>query len=217
MALSSFNFGRVYKHTHTHSLTHLTHSHTHKIAKKQKQNKNRYLTEEDLVRRHVRQQEILISRMRESTAARDGDSIGGGVTADGGNGKSRDPVTQSVIIMDLNGLSLRPDMRGMSIFKACLKIDRSYYPERLYRLFIINEPWVFKPLKAILWPFLDAVTKQKFRVLGSDYASELLEIIAPDQLPVEFGGTLECKGMKWGDGCVPVWRPYEPSHPTGEE
>ena len=56
---------------------------------------------------------------------------------------------------------------------------------------------IFTPLWAIIRPWLDPVTRDKFRVLGSNYQSELLEVIDAENLPVEYGGTCKCEG-----GCV---------------
>ena len=66
----------------------------------------KHLTQDDLVRRHIRQQEIARQRMRESAAA-----LGR-------------PVEKQVCILDMAGLSLAPDTRGLAVFKRCMKIDQ---------------------------------------------------------------------------------------------
>ncbi len=55
--------------------------------------------------------------------------------------------------------------------------------------FIVNAPWVFKPIWALARPFLNAKTAAKFHILGSNFAPTLLEYIDPSELPVEYGGT----------------------------
>lgn len=92
---------------------------------------------------------------------------------------------------------------------------QAYYPETLGELFIINAPWVFTPLWAMVRPWLDPVTAAKFHVLGSKFQKQLLEVIDADQLPVEYGGTCRCTDMRWGDGCIPKQLPYVP--PDTEE
>src|SRR4051812_16518040 len=42
-------------------------------------------------------------------------------------------------------------------------------------------------------PFLQ-VTVAKIRILGYDFKKELLEQVAPENLPEEFGGTCRCDG-----------------------
>jgi hypothetical protein len=99
------------------------------------------------------------------------------------------PVTQQTIIMDMKGLSLRPDSRSTKIFRDTVDIDQNYYPERLCNLFIINAPWVFKGIWHVLKPWIDPTTREKFHIYGTDYRDALLEFIDSDQIPVEFGGT----------------------------
>ena len=55
-------------------------------------------------------------------------------------------VQQMVVIMDLKGLSFKPDSAAMNAFKDTMKMDQDHYPERLGDLFIINAPWVFSGL-----------------------------------------------------------------------
>lgn len=73
-------------------------------------------------------------------------------------------IEQQTIILDLKGLSLRPNSAGLAVFKECMRIDQvgmasplrrlvfllfthrnpfaqDYYPERLAQLFIVNAPW----------------------------------------------------------------------------
>eukprot|EP00042_Codosiga_hollandica_P012941 m.29452 g.29452 ORF g.29452 m.29452 type:complete len:256 (-) comp40552_c0_seq2:137-904(-) len=141
----------------------------------------KYLTAEKLIRRHIRQQEIATSRMAKSSARL---------------GRN---VDRQFIILDLAGLSMVPNSTGMDVFKECTRIDSNHYPETLEHLFIINAPWIFKPLWAIIKPWLDPVTRAKFHVLGSDFQSALLEHIDPAQLPPAYGGTCNCPG-----GCLPT-------------
>ncbi len=91
--------------------------------------------------------------------------------------------------MDLANLSFKPDKHAIPIFKQTINIDSNFYPERLGAFFIINAPWIFKSLWALVRPWLDARTQRKFHVLGSDYAARLREFISEDQLPEEYGGT----------------------------
>eukprot|EP00045_Choanoeca_perplexa_P005508 m.46610 g.46610 ORF g.46610 m.46610 type:complete len:339 (-) comp13160_c0_seq2:10-1026(-) len=129
------------------------------------------LTPADLVTRHIRQQAIALSRLEDSSR------------------RMKKPVEKQVILLDLKNLSLRPDSVGLSIFKECIRIDQAFFPERLECFFFLNSPWIFRPLWAIVRPWLDPVTKRKFHVLGSKYQEELFKLIDKDQLPPEFGGT----------------------------
>eukprot|EP00730_Choanoeca_flexa_P000013 TRINITY_DN10004_c0_g1_i1.p1 TRINITY_DN10004_c0_g1~~TRINITY_DN10004_c0_g1_i1.p1 ORF type:complete len:353 (+),score=38.44 TRINITY_DN10004_c0_g1_i1:87-1145(+) len=129
------------------------------------------LSPELLITRHVRQQAIAMRRLQDTSK------------------RLGRPIEKQVVIMDLKNLSLRPDSVGLSIFKECIRIDQNYFPERLECFFFLNSPWIFRPLWAIVKPWLDPVTKRKFHVLGSKYEEELFKVIDRDQLPAEFGGT----------------------------
>ncbi|KAJ8534398.1 hypothetical protein K7X08_016126 [Anisodus acutangulus] len=73
------------------------------------------------------------------------------------------------------------------------KVDNSYYPETLHRMFIDNASSGFKK---ILWPaaqkFLDAKTIGKIQVLEPKSLDKLLEVIDPSQLPDFLGGSCTC-------------------------
>jgi hypothetical protein len=61
-------------------------------------------------------------------------------------------------------------------------------------MFIINAPWIFKPLWAMIKPWLDPNTVNKIRVFGyNDYQEELKKVIDEDQIPKEYGGKANWK------------------------
>jgi len=100
-------------------------------------------------------------------------------------------ITQQVVIMDMTGLSVGLDTKGTKLFTETVNIDQNYYPETLALFFIINVPWIFKPLWVMIKPWLDPVTASKFHILGGDYKKVLQQFIDLDQIPTEFGGNAE--------------------------
>ena len=99
------------------------------------------------------------------------------------------PIRKMVVILDLTNISYAVDFRAMSYFTRSVTIDQNYYPETLKTFYIINAPWFFNMLWAIVRPFLDTVTANKFVILGSDYIEKLREAIDDSQIPSEFGGS----------------------------
>lgn len=89
---------------------------------------NKSFTIEDMVTRHIRQQEIAVARMEHYSALL---------------GK---PIDSQIIVMDLSNLSYKLDTKALSTFKQTLIIDQNYYPERLHVLFMINAPWYASPI-----------------------------------------------------------------------
>ena len=72
-----------------------------------------------------------------------------------------------------------------------MQIDGKYYPETMAKHFIINAPWIFTGVWAMIKPWLDPVTAGKIKVIGSNYQDTLFEVVHPNQIPKEFGGTSE--------------------------
>lgn len=97
-------------------------------------------------------------------------------------------------IMDLKGVGLTKISSVYSYVNAASAISQNYYPERLGKLFIINAPWGFSSVFSMISSFLDPVTVDKIKVLGSGYQTELLAQVPAENLPKIFGGTCECEG-----------------------
>ena len=100
-------------------------------------------------------------------------------------------IDKQIVIWDLQGLSYWPSPAAFSVFKRVTQISQDHYPETLGAHFIINSPWIFGPIWKIAKPMLDPNTAAKVQVLRgpTEYIPKLLERIAPEQLPREFGGT----------------------------
>lgn len=129
---------------------------------------------DDIVRRHIWHMEFISQMCRHATAAQ---------------GR---PISKGTVIMDLKGLAMNPGNVAMETVNTSLHIDQTYYAERLHQVFIINTPWIFKGIWAIVSMWMDPVTKAKFKILGSNYKDTLLEYVSPECLPVEYGGTCVC-------------------------
>jgi hypothetical protein len=75
--------------------------------------------------------------------------------------------------------------------KLILLMLSANYPERLGRLYILNDGLLFRGLWKIVETFIDARTAAKIKFLGGPdkHRATLLETVAPENLPVEYGGT----------------------------
>lgn len=78
-------------------------------------------------------------------------------------------------------------------------------------MFILNAPFLFTGIWAIVKMWIDDKTKEKIQILGSGYRKDLLKYVDPENLP-DFidGGTCKCKG-----GCLGC--NIGPWNPEGEE
>ncbi|XVF13372.1 hypothetical protein REPUB_Repub08aG0202600 [Reevesia pubescens] len=102
-------------------------------------------------------------------------------------------IASSTSILDVKGVGMSNFSKpARYLFMEIQKIDSNYYPETLNRLFIINAGSGFRMLWKVLKAFLDARTLTKIHVLGSNYLSNLIEVIDPSNLPAFLGGNCTC-------------------------
>lgn len=112
------------------------------------------------------------------------------------------PVETYCTILDLGGVSLSNFYRVRDYVSAASAIGQDRYPETMGKFYIINAPWAFSAVWAIVKPWLDEVTVAKIEILGGNYKDALLQQIPKENLPREFGGTCECQnvgGCSMGD------------------
>ncbi|KIJ61018.1 hypothetical protein HYDPIDRAFT_169916 [Hydnomerulius pinastri MD-312] len=106
------------------------------------------------------------------------------------------PVETSCTIMDLSGVGLTSFYRVKDYVSQAAGIGQDRYPECMGKFYIINAPWAFSTVWAIIKPWLDEVTVAKIDILGSGYKEKLLAQIPAENLPVDFGGKCKC-----AEGC----------------
>uniref|UniRef100_A0A0D3CR34 CRAL-TRIO domain-containing protein n=1 Tax=Brassica oleracea var. oleracea TaxID=109376 RepID=A0A0D3CR34_BRAOL len=93
-------------------------------------------------------------------------------------------INSSTTILDVQGLGMKNfTSAGASLVAAMAKIDNSYYPETLHRMYIVNAGTCFKKM---LWPAAQKCYNP----------SKLHEVIDSSQLPDFLGGSCSC----FGDG-----------------
>ncbi|EPS63229.1 hypothetical protein M569_11558, partial [Genlisea aurea] len=110
-------------------------------------------------------------------------------------------ICSTTTILDVQGLGIKNlTSSAANLLSAMMKIDNSYYPETLHRMYIVNAGPGFK---RVLWPaaqkFLDAKTIAKIQVLDSKSMAKLLEAIDECELPDFLGGSCTCDGE---GGCL---------------
>ncbi|CAJ2650496.1 unnamed protein product [Trifolium pratense] len=109
-------------------------------------------------------------------------------------------IASTTSILDVNGIGMSNFSKpARYIFMEIQKIDSSYYPETLNKLFIVNAGSGFKMLWKAVKAFLGERTVAKIQVLGSNYLNVLLEAIDPSNLPTFLGGNCTCSDS---GGCL---------------
>jgi hypothetical protein len=106
----------------------------------------KFLGEDYYIMRHVWHMEYVVDACRAASAA------------------AGREIATATYIFDLAGMK-SPKSGSMALFNITNEMDQRCYPELLHVAFIINSPWIFKGIWAIIAPFLHPVTRQKVGVL----------------------------------------------------
>ncbi|MED6169629.1 hypothetical protein PIB30_023028 [Stylosanthes scabra] len=110
-------------------------------------------------------------------------------------------ISSTTTILDVQGLGMKNfSPTAANLLAAMTRIDSSYYPETLRRMYIVNAGTGFKKM---LWPaaqkFLDPKTIAKIQVYEPKSLCKLLDVIDSSQLPDFLGGSCTCAGE---GGCL---------------
>lgn len=95
-------------------------------------------------------------------------------------------------IIDMKGIKLK-DVFGdaITVLKSSASISEAHYPERSYKIFVLNIPRWFNVIFKIVKPFIAEETLKKVRIYRHGFEEELLSEIDADILPKKYGGNLE--------------------------
>ncbi|CAE6532270.1 unnamed protein product [Rhizoctonia solani] len=104
------------------------------------------------------------------------------------------PVETSCTILDLSGVGLSSFYQVKDYVMQASAIGQNYYPETMGKFYIINAPYLFSGVWALVKPWLDEVTVAKIAILGGGYKDTLLQQIPVENLPADFGGACKCPG-----------------------
>uniref|UniRef100_A0A8C4PLV2 SEC14 like lipid binding 4 n=1 Tax=Equus asinus asinus TaxID=83772 RepID=A0A8C4PLV2_EQUAS len=100
-------------------------------------------------------------------------------------------IETMVLVFDLEGLSLKHLWKpAVEVYQQFFAILEANYPERLKNLIGIRAPKLFPVAFNLVKLFMSQETRKKIVILGGDWKQELQKFVSPDQLPVEFGGTM---------------------------
>lgn len=124
----------------------------------------------------------------------------------------------SCTILDLSNVSLRYFYQVKEYIIQAAKVGQDYYPECMGKFYIINAPYLFAGIWAVVKQFLDEVTVSKIKIMSTGHKEELLKQIDAENLPVEFGGLCTCDGL---GGCSmsnagPWNKPVDPNAEPAE-
>ena len=97
----------------------------------------------------------------------------------------------------MKGVGLSKATQVYGYLQQASAVSQNYYPERLGKMYVVNAPWGFSSVFAVVKRFLDPVTVNKIHVYGSGYQNDLLAQVPAENLPKSLGGSCDCPG-----GCM---------------
>ena len=102
----------------------------------------------------------------------------------------KEPLEKVIMVANYDGYTSE-HRNPLKTIKGLNHILSNHYPERLSVVYIINPPMIFRVFWALLRPFLDSVTKEKFVFcVGETAFQQLTERVEDlDKLEPRFGGT----------------------------
>jgi hypothetical protein len=107
--------------------------------------------------------------------------------------RSGNMTYKQIVIMDMYDFGMKHcSSTFYDPLKAIIMIDQYYYPESLYKLYLINCPFVFRALWKVVKPWLHPLTAARIEILGVDFLPQLVKLIDEDQIPKYLGGKCEC-------------------------
>jgi len=105
--------------------------------------------------------------------------------------QSGELVTQSIYVVDLDGLTLESFNKDMrQLLQEITAVGDQHYPETMSSIIVVNTPFIFRVIWAFLKPILPERVRDYVFIYGdrSTYLPKLLEFIDRDALPDFLGG-----------------------------
>ena len=96
------------------------------------------------------------------------------------------------VLVDCEGLGLGI-RRAVPVLRRISTLAGEHYPDTVHQILVVRAPRLFSWAWGLVKPWIDPATREKFQVLRD--AAELFELIPPEALPCELGGTCDQGGV----------------------
>eukprot|EP01084_Bolivina_argentea_P244389 409405_1 len=92
-------------------------------------------------------------------------------------------------VLDLTGVKISQFVGEVREFmEKAAKLISAHYPERSYKILIINAPWWISAVWAVMSPLMHANTRAKVHMSGKKNINELAKYVDLDMIPAIVGG-----------------------------
>jgi len=101
-------------------------------------------------------------------------------------------IAKGLYVVDLSGFALTKhwskDVR--EFIKTFVKVASDNYPETIFKTYVVNAPFSFRAVWAVVSAMLDDNAKAKFSIMGGkrEYMPKLLEVLDRKDIPSSLGG-----------------------------
>uniref|UniRef100_A0A3B5A1Q5 Alpha-tocopherol transfer protein n=2 Tax=Stegastes partitus TaxID=144197 RepID=A0A3B5A1Q5_9TELE len=93
------------------------------------------------------------------------------------------------VIFDLQGWSLGHALQiNPSLARKISSVLSDSFPLKVRGIHLVNEPMFFRPVFAMIRPFLPEKIKQRIHMHGADFCETLADFFSPHVLPPDYGG-----------------------------
>ncbi|KAM5238119.1 SEC14-like protein 4 [Ctenodactylus gundi] len=100
-------------------------------------------------------------------------------------------IEKMVMVFDVEGLSLKHLWKpAVEVYQQFFAILEANYPETVKNLIIVRASKLFPVAFNLVKSFIGEETREKIVIFGDNWKQEIIKLISPHQLPVEFGGTM---------------------------
>lgn len=97
------------------------------------------------------------------------------------------PIFQCIIIVDVKGATFESRYFA-PYFQETSRLDEQNHPDFIKRVYVVNTPWVFPMLYALVKYFIDPNTREKIKIYSSGYETHILRDVDAKTLNVRYGG-----------------------------
>eukprot|EP01084_Bolivina_argentea_P190946 328031_1 len=97
-------------------------------------------------------------------------------------------IYKHIMVMDLKEFSASTVWKQLAILKQVNVRMSDVAPDVVYKIYLINVPWIFGNVWRMVKHFVDPHTRSLINMLGMDYIDQLTKEIDINMIPPEFGG-----------------------------
>ena len=116
-------------------------------------------------------------------------------------------IQQGLTVLDMTGGSVTTaNKQTYGLAQLAAQVGSDYYPEVMGNMFIVNAPMLFSGIWAVVKGFLDEKTRNKIKILGSNFLPTLEEYWDINDIPTFMGGNCEVEDLSASHG---PWDDYE--------